>query len=108
MTMKIVLQSLQKQVERLSQFIELFAASLGNPSLRRSEVNRGYRFDNPDVRHFCLLNTSGQKSSGGTSLSGACLRVTEIERGQTIQPIKRRRGTRIAEHLKLVLGLLDR
>jgi hypothetical protein len=57
MTMEIVLQSLQKQVEPLSQFVDLFAASLGNPSLRGSEVNRGYRFHNPDVRHFCLLKS---------------------------------------------------
>lgn len=56
--MKVVLESHRKRIAPLERLVEFFAASLGRPSLRGPEGNKGYRYDAPDLRHFCLLKSA--------------------------------------------------
>jgi hypothetical protein len=50
------LQLLQIKIKPLEIFVHLFANALGNPTLHHSaSLGRGFRYPNPDVRHFCLL-----------------------------------------------------
>jgi hypothetical protein len=55
MTIEIALQDLEEKLEPLERLIRLFTASLGEPILRKSDDERGFRYEAPDVRHFCLL-----------------------------------------------------
>jgi hypothetical protein len=55
MTIEIALQDFEAQLEPLERFIRLFTASLGGPTLRKTDGERGFRYEAPDVRHFCLL-----------------------------------------------------
>lgn len=53
--MEPYLKELKKQVEPMERFVELFARSLEQPKLRQINLDRGFRYDSPDIRHFCLL-----------------------------------------------------
>ncbi len=55
MIVEMALRELQSKVVPFERFIELYASSLGEPMLYRYDSDRGFRFDAPDVRHFCLL-----------------------------------------------------
>jgi hypothetical protein len=55
MSIDVVLEGLQNRVAPLEWLIEEFATSLGDPILAGSDGNRAYRYQTPDVRHFCLL-----------------------------------------------------
>ena len=57
MSIEVVLQAMQMQVVPLERLIELFVGSLGNPILRGSEGDLAYRYERPDIRHFCLLKS---------------------------------------------------
>jgi hypothetical protein len=46
---------LQARVTPLERIVELFAESLPKPQLYHHGLDRGFRFENPGVRHFCLL-----------------------------------------------------
>jgi len=41
----------------MERLIELFAGSLSNPSLLGQEGYKYYRYEAPDIRHFCLLKS---------------------------------------------------
>jgi hypothetical protein len=55
MSIDILLQGLQSRVLPLERFIQLFAGSLTEPKMCRRNEDRGFRYERPDVRHFCLL-----------------------------------------------------
>jgi hypothetical protein len=55
MSIEIALRALEGTLEPLERFIRLFTASLGEPTLCKSDNERGFRYEAPDVRHFCLL-----------------------------------------------------
>jgi hypothetical protein len=55
MRLDIPLRALQLQVSPLERFIILFANSLGEPRLHHVNGDRAFRYEAPDVRHFCLL-----------------------------------------------------
>jgi hypothetical protein len=49
------LRALEARVIPLERIVQFFAASLPEPKLYRYALDRGFRFETPDVRHFCLL-----------------------------------------------------
>jgi hypothetical protein len=49
------IERLRNRVEPLERFVHLFSAQFGLPHLFASVDERGFRFRNPDYRHFCLL-----------------------------------------------------
>lgn len=55
MSIEIALRDLEEKLDPLERVIRLFTASLGEPTLRKSDDERGFRYGSPDVRHFCLL-----------------------------------------------------
>src|SRR5215831_12262415 len=55
MSIEIGLQDLEEKLEPLERLVRLFAASLGEPTLRKTDDGRGFRYEAPDARHFCLL-----------------------------------------------------
>jgi hypothetical protein len=63
MDFEATLQSLQQRIEALDRLLSLFAATLGRPRTHRLILERGFRYDAPDVRHFCLLKAVRVASS---------------------------------------------
>jgi hypothetical protein len=57
MSIEIALRDLEEKLDPLERVIRLFTASLGEPILRKSDDERGFRYGSPDIRHFCLLKT---------------------------------------------------
>jgi hypothetical protein len=55
MSIEIALRDLEEKLEPLERIIRLFTASLREPTLRKSDDERGFRYEAPDVQHFCLL-----------------------------------------------------
>jgi len=53
--MQIDLRKLEERILPLRRVVELLDASLGEPTMYRTETSGGFRYENPDVRHFCLL-----------------------------------------------------
>jgi hypothetical protein len=51
------LQVLRSRVEPFERIVQLFAASLGEPALYRYDTDRGFRYESPNVLHFCLLKS---------------------------------------------------
>jgi hypothetical protein len=97
MYMDRALQALQLQVDPLQRFVELFAASLDQPELCQLNGDRGFRYEAPDVRHFCLL-----KAARTVSALNACI---ELARGGYTQEIGTliRTMAEFATHIEFVL-----
>jgi len=57
MPFEAVMTGFQNRVAILERVIGIFAALLPEPKFYASETNRFFRYDNPDVRHFCLLKS---------------------------------------------------
>jgi len=55
MVLESALNGLRARVARLEAVIEMFSDLLPAPKLYVSPTDRGFRFEQPDVRHFCLL-----------------------------------------------------
>lgn len=93
-----VLEDLQLQLIPLDKFIGLFAASLGEPKFYRGIDDRGFRFDAPDVRHFCLLKAVRVISALNASI--------ELARGGYLQEINvlMRTVAEFSTHIDFVLG----
>jgi hypothetical protein len=49
------LEKLRHEIDPLATFVHAFANTLEAPHLVREGTNRGFRFSDPDIRHFCLL-----------------------------------------------------
>jgi hypothetical protein len=96
--MNRALQALQLQVDPLQRFVELFAASLDQPKLCQLDGDRGFRYEAPDVRHFCLL-----KSARCVSALNACI---ELARGGFTQEIGTliRTMAEFGTHIEFVLN----
>jgi hypothetical protein len=58
MDIEVALTALEGEIEPLERLLRLFAATLNAPHLRRGDGDtRFFRYDHPDVRHFCLLKS---------------------------------------------------
>jgi hypothetical protein len=68
MTFDTLLEQLQSHLEPLERFVSLFAMSLGEPQLLQKNQERGFRYETPDVRHFCLLKAVRVVSALNASL----------------------------------------
>jgi hypothetical protein len=55
LSMQIDLRKLEERILPLRRVVELLDTSLGEPTMYRTEISGGFRYENPDVRHFCLL-----------------------------------------------------
>jgi hypothetical protein len=86
--METVLGELRSRIEPLERLIQLFADSLEQPKLYRFDSDRGFRFETPDIRHFCLLkairvvsalNPSLELVRGGYTQEFAVLLRTLVE-----------------------------
>jgi hypothetical protein len=56
MTFDDFLERLRERVFPLSRFVHAFAGSLPQPTMQNNE--HGYRYEQPDYRHFCLLRAA--------------------------------------------------
>ncbi|MGA3310525.1 MAG: hypothetical protein ABSD08_18225 [Xanthobacteraceae bacterium] len=92
MAIEKYLQALESRVAPLERVIELFAASLEEPKLRHHEI--GFRYDAPDIRHFCLikavrvvsaLNASFELARKGYTQEVATLMRTLVDGGRQIE-----------------------
>jgi hypothetical protein len=68
--------ALQLRIDPLERFVHVFAESLGEPQLLHINGDRGFRYEKPDVRHFCLL-----KAARIVSALNACIELAR--RGYT-------------------------
>ena len=68
MLFEAALEGLQARIAVLESVIELFSDLLTAPKLFVSETVRGFRYENPDVRHFCLLKAARTVSALNASL----------------------------------------
>ena len=68
MLFEAALEGLQARIAVLESVIELFSDLLPAPKLFVSETVRGFRYENPDVRHFCLLKAARTVSALNASL----------------------------------------
>jgi hypothetical protein len=50
-----VIRGFQERVAILEKVVEIFTTLLPTPTFHTSATDRYFRYDNPDVRHFCLL-----------------------------------------------------
>jgi hypothetical protein len=57
MNIEASLRAIEEELEPLDRVVRLLTASLGEPFLRKSGDDRGFRYAAPDVRHFCLLKS---------------------------------------------------
>jgi hypothetical protein len=73
------LNALQQEVEPLERIIRLLAARLDAPILQVTLAGKAFRYDSPDVRHFCLL-----KGARALSDFNACI---ELARRGYVQEI---------------------
>jgi hypothetical protein len=55
MFFEAALGGLRARVLFLEAIIEIFSGFLPEPQFYANEKERAYRYENPDVRHFCLL-----------------------------------------------------
>jgi len=55
--LEAALQNFRSRIAPLERFIELWAASLAEPQFVSYGSDRGFRYQAPDVRHFCLLKS---------------------------------------------------
>jgi hypothetical protein len=92
--MERALGALRLRIEPLERIVEKFAESLVAPRLVEYSGGQGFRYDNPDVRHFCLLkaarmvsalNASIELAKGGYAQEVAILIRTLIECGTLIE-----------------------
>jgi hypothetical protein len=58
MSTEVALRALEETLEPLERVIRLFTASLEQPILRKIDDDRGFRYETPDVQHFCLLKAT--------------------------------------------------
>ena len=68
MTIDMALKELQAQVSLLERVVVLFANSLAEPRLCYFNGDRGFRYEAPDVRHFCLLKATRVVSALNASI----------------------------------------
>jgi hypothetical protein len=55
MDIELPLEALQRRVNTLEKVVQLMAGTLGEPTLRQINSDRGFRYEKPDIRHFCVL-----------------------------------------------------
>jgi hypothetical protein len=67
-SIEIALQTLEESVDPLERIIRLLTAHLDEPNLRRTDDNYAFRYDSPDVRHFCLLKAARALSAFNASV----------------------------------------
>jgi len=94
-------RALELKITPLARVVEVFAASLVPPKRYQEEMDRGYRYDAPDVRHFCLLKAARVVSALNASVN--------LARGGYVQEIAVLMRTLIecTTHIEYVLDLDD-
>jgi len=55
MDIELPLQALQHRVNTLEKVVQLIAGTLTEPVLRQINSDCGFRYEKPDIRHFCVL-----------------------------------------------------
>jgi hypothetical protein len=55
MDIELPLLALQGRVSTLEKVVQLIAGTLDEPVFRQINSDRGFRFEKPDIRHFCVL-----------------------------------------------------
>lgn len=70
------LDALQGRVKPLEHFLHLFASSLSPPLLLKGE-DRGFRYSQPDIQHFCLLKAVRAVSAFNAIIALARLGYTQ-------------------------------
>jgi hypothetical protein len=72
MTFDPDLEGLRERIFPLARFVHAFAGSLPSPTMERQE--HGFRYEQPDYRHFCLLRSARIVSalSASVELTNAC------------------------------------
>lgn len=95
------LTALRLRIAPLERIVHTFANSLGPPRLIEYSAGKGFRYDNPDIEHFCLV-----KAARVVSALNACV---ELARGGYTQEIAILARTLIecATHIEFVLDLND-
>jgi hypothetical protein len=68
MSTEIALRALEGNLDPLERITRLFTAHLREPTLRKEEDERGFRYEAPDVRHFCLLKAVRALSAFNASI----------------------------------------
>jgi hypothetical protein len=101
MFFEAALQGLQAQIALLESVIELFSGLLPAPKLFVFETVRGFRYENPDVRHFCLL-----KAVRTVSALNASLELARKGYTQEIAALMRT-VTECTRHIEYVLDIDD-
>lgn len=85
----------------LESVIEIFSDLLTPPKLFVSETTRGFRYENPDVRHFCLL-----KAVRVVSALNAAIEL--VRKGYTQElSVLMRTVTECTRHIEYVLDIDD-
>jgi hypothetical protein len=72
-----VIRGFQERVVILERVVEIFTGLLPAPTFYTSAVDRYFRYDNPDVRHFCLLKAVRIISALNASFELARKRYTQ-------------------------------
>jgi hypothetical protein len=94
MALEASLRELQSGISPLERLIEVFAATLESPRLQRNGSLLGFRYEAPDVRHFCLLkavrvvsslNASFELARKGYTQEIASIIRTLVDSGRQIE-----------------------
>ena len=76
MSMERFWRALELRIAPLERVVEVFAASLSQPKRYEEELDRGFRYDAPNVRHFCLLKAARVVSALNASVYLALRRIS--------------------------------
>jgi hypothetical protein len=68
MGIEVALHALQNRVNTLEKVVQLISGTLGVPVLRQINFDRGFRFEEPDNLHFCVLKAARVVSALNASI----------------------------------------
>ena len=99
MNIELPLRVFQAQVDIMERVIRLLVSSITQPTMRRINSDRGYRFDEPTIHHFCLLKAVRVVSALNASIELA-------RRGYTQEiAVLMRTVAEFTTHIEFVLGM---
>jgi hypothetical protein len=101
MSIELPLRAFQAQISLLEKVTQLLANSLGEPTLRQINSDRGFRYDKPTLHHFCLLKAVRVVSALNASI--------ELARKGYVQEVAvlMRTVAEFTTHIEFVLDLDD-
>ena len=95
------LTALRLRIAPLGGVVEKFAGSMSPPRLIKYGGGSGFRYDHPDIKHFCLV-----KAARVVSALNACIELALAGYGQEIAVVARTL-IECATHIEFVLDLND-